>query len=322
MNHPQAAPQVAVVILNWNNTPDTLVCLASVFALDYPNLRVAVVDNGSTDASVELIAARFPDATLLALGENRGYAAGNNAGMAWALALGVDYVLVLNNDTRLAPDMLAELVRFAEAHPQAGMVGPTMYCMPDEQTVYAAGSFVDWAKGRTWNRGMYQPAQVLAGLRRPEQVDFITGCGVLVRRSVLERAGLLDTRYFLNYEDVEWAVRARRHGFEVWYVPSAVMWHKDSATFVQGSPAHIYYLTRNGLLFFRQNSPAALRWWALARFTFTTLRIIGAWTFKPAYQTDLFRRRRQANLLALRDFALGRFDQMGPDVAAICYPTR
>lgn len=315
-------PAVGVVILNWNNAPDTLVCLGSVFSLDYPNARMIVVDNGSTDGSAEQISARYPEATLLKLGENLGYAAGNNAGIIYALQEGADYVLVLNNDTRVAPEMLSELVRFAEAHPQVGMVGPTMVCMPAEGVVYAAGSFVDWAGARTWNRAMYQPVQALAALTDPEPVDFITGCCVLVRRKLIEQAGLLDPRYFLNYEDTEWGVRARRHGFEVWYVPSAVIWHKDSATFVQGSPAHIYYLTRNGLLFFRQNAPGLVRWWALSRFLFTTLRTIGAWTLKPQYQTELFRRRRAANILAVRDFCLGRFDKMGPDVAAVCYPNR
>ena len=315
-------PHVGIVILNWNNAPDTLHCLTSVFDLDYPNYRVIVVDNGSTDGSVDAIRTRFPAAELLALGENRGYAAGNNVGIIRALEHSVAYVLVLNNDTRVAPTLLSELVQFAEAHPRAGMVGPTMYCMPAEDRLYAAGSFIDWRKARAWNRGMYEPAQFVATLNQPEQVDFITGCGVLVRRSAVDAAGLLDPQYFLNYEDVDWGVRVRRHGFEIWYVPTAVIWHKDSATFVQGSPAHIYYLTRNGLLFFRQNTPPALRWWALIRFLLTTLRTIGAWTFKPSYRTELFQRRRTANLLAVRDFFLGRFDKMGPDVASVCYPNQ
>lgn len=316
------SPKVVIVILNWNNAPDTIDCLNTVAQLDYPNYRALVVDNGSIDGSVAKIRTCHSDVEILETGQNLGYAEGNNVGMRHAIQAGADYIFVLNNDTLLAPTMLTELVHFAEARPNAGMVGPTMYCTEPADTLYAAGSFIDWTKGLTWNRGIYQPVAHYLNLKQPEQVDFITGCGVLVRRELIEVAGPLDSIYFLNFEDVEWCVRARRHGFEVWYVPQAIMWHKDSATFGQGSPAHIYYLTRNSLLFFWQNAPQSLRWVSVSRLILGTLRTVGTWSLKPQYRTDTFRRRRKANLLAIRDFFLGRFNEMGPDVATICYPNR
>ena len=313
-------PTIVIVILNWNNASDTIDCLDSLATLDYPNYRLLVVDNGSTDESVVQIRVRHPGMEILETGDNLGYAEGNNVGIRHAIQNGADYLLVLNNDTLVAPTMLTELVQFAEAHPQVGMVGPTMYCTDPADKLYAAGSFIDWAKGHTWHRGIYQPAAHYTHLNQPEPVDFITGCGVLVRRQLIEVAGVLDPIYFLNYEDVEWCVRARRHGFEVWYVPQAIMWHKDSATFEQGSPAHTYYLTRNRLLFFWQNTPKHLRWLVVSRLIFTILQTMIIWSLKSQYRSEFFQRKRQANLFALRDFFLGRFNKMGTDVSLICYP--
>lgn len=315
-------PVVAIVILNWNNADDTLACLESVSDLDYPNCYTLVVDNGSIDDSVERIRLNYPTIEILETGDNLGYAAGNNAGIRYVLQKGADYVFVLNNDTLLEPTMLQKLVRFAETHPKAGVVGPTMYCIEPQETLYAAGSFINWRKGETWNRGIYQPAAQYKYLQQPEKVDFITGCGVLARRELVEAVGGLSPMYFLNYEDVEWCERARRHGYEVWYVPEAVMWHKDSASFKQGSPAHNYYLTRNALLFFYQNAPRRLRWFVVTRLIFNSLRTIIAWSLKSKYRNDFFWRKRKANLFALRDFFLGRFFKMGPDVARVCYPNQ
>ncbi|MBN1217557.1 MAG: glycosyltransferase family 2 protein [Anaerolineae bacterium] len=317
-----AGPLVYIVILNWNNAPDTIACLESVSNLDYSNHHPLVVDNGSIDDSVARIRASQPSIEILELKNNLGYAAGNNAGIHRALNTGAEYILVLNNDTLVAPGMLTELVGVAESNPKIGMVGPTMYCIEPPNTLFAAGCFIEWAKGETQNRGMFQPAITYPELKHPEPVDFIAGCGVLVRRELIETIGGLAPDYYLNFEDVEWAVRARRHGFEVWYAPQAIMWHKVSATLGQASPANTYYMTRNVLLFFWQNAPIHLRWLAVLRILIRTLRTISAWTLKTQYKTHAFRRLRQANMLALRDFFMGRFGQMGSDVITVCYPNQ
>lgn len=317
----QRAPRVAVVILNWNQAQLTLDCLTSVEDLDYPNYSVLVVDNGSADDSVAHIRVTYPGVEVLALGENLGYAEGNNRGLAHALARGADYVLILNNDTLVAPAMLSQLVTFAESHPRLGIAGPTMFCAEPANTLFAAGSGIDWQRGVTENRGMFRPAAAYPLPAAPEMVDFITGCAVLVRRHLIEAVGGLDSGYYLNYEDVEWCVRARRQGFEIWYVPEAVMWHRISATFGLGSPANTYYMTRNALRFFWTNSPPASRPLAVANILLRTLRTVGAWTIKPRYQSEAYRQRRDATLLAVRDFLRQHDGKMGQDVAAVCYPS-
>jgi len=319
MNVQNSLPPVCIVILNWNNAPDTLDCLESVSKLDYPDYSIVVVDNGSTDGSADKIRARYPTLDILELETNLGYAAGNNVGIHYALATGTEYILVLNNDTLVASTMLTELVQVAESQPEVGMIGPTMYCVDPTDALFAAGSFISWARGETHNRGMFQPTAGYTGLKRPEPVDYIAGCCVLVRRQLIEATGVLDPVYYLNFEDVEWGVQAQRHGFEVIYVPQAIMWHKVSATLGQASPANTYYMTRNSLLFFWRNAPVLVRWLSISRIVFRTLRSMGAWTFKASYRSDSFERLRKANLFALRDFLLGRFGKMGPDVASVCY---
>ena len=238
-----------------------------------------------------MIQNHHPTVNILKTGENLGYAEGNNAGIRYAMDRGADYILVLNNDTLVAPTMLSKLVSVAESNPKAGMVGPTMYCTKPVDTLYAAGSFIDWKKGKTWNRGIYEPASNYENLIQPERVDFITGCGVLVRRQLIEEIGILDSTYYLNYEDAEWCERAHRHGFETWYMPQAIMWHKDSRSFGSGSPAHIYYLSRNQLLFFWQNAPQHLRWLPVSLILLSHLRTLIAWSLKSEYQSEIYHRR-------------------------------
>jgi GT2 family glycosyltransferase len=310
-------PTVAIVILNWNNAPDTADCLDSVAQMDYRPFRTYVVDNGSTDGSPERLRARYPDLNLIRLPENIGYAAGNNAGIQIALTEGAQSVLVLNNDTLVEPSFLGELVRAAQAVPGAGMVGPLVLCEHPRSDVFAAGSFIDWWRGEVRHRGMFRRRSDLDVALENEQVDFIAGCGVLVSREVIETIGMLDPRYFLNFEDVEWCVRAHRAGFRVIFNPAAVMYHKISATLGQSSPANTYYMTRNALGFFWEHAPAGRRLPPVAHILGRTLRTMTAWSLRSAYQSPTFRRRRHANLLAVRDFVRGRRGEMPRDVAQL-----
>lgn len=308
--HPPINPLVYVVILNWNNAADTLECLASLQSADYRPYETIVVDNGSTDGSVKKIKSAFPDIHQIELESNLGYAAGNNAGIQYALDSGADYVLVLNNDTIVETNMIQELVAFAETNENIGMIGPKMYCYQPADTIFATGSFIDWSRGETSNRDMFLPTTDIDNGLKPEQVDFIAGCGVLVSRKLLDEVGFLDPEYYLNYEDVDWGVRAQRKELEVWYHPNAVLWHKVSASMGQASPMNTYYMTRNALLFFWKNSPPGYRWRAILRITLRTLRTIGVWTIRPKYWNESFRNLRTANIMALRDFSRGNFGEM------------
>jgi GT2 family glycosyltransferase len=158
------------------------------------------------------------------------------------------------------------------------------------------------------------------GGEAPADVDFLAGCAVCVRRDVVEATGGLDPAYYLNYEDVDWCVRVQRAGRRVVSVPGARVWHKTSASLGIGSPRNTYYMTRNGMLFFARHGKGFGRVMALLCILARTLRTVGAWTLKPVYHTEVFRRKRDANLLAIRDFALGRLGKMGADVERRCCP--
>lgn len=306
-DHTRKNPMVYIVILNWNNAPDTIECLESLLNSNYWPFILLVVDNGSKNGSVNKIRDRYPEIKIIELESNLGYAEGNNVGIQYALESGAEYVMVLNNDTLVEPTMLHELVRFADTNQNIGMIGPKMFCVYPENTLYAAGSFINWYRGETIHRGMFQPEVKSPKPQGPEPVDFIVGCGVLVSRRFVEKVGMMNTEYFLNFEDVEWGVRAWQNGFEVWFTPYAIMWHKVSATLGMASPANTYYMTRNALLFFWKNAPFFSRWIAIPSIVIRSLRNILAWTFKSQYKTKEYQQLRYANMQAIYDFIRGRF---------------
>jgi GT2 family glycosyltransferase len=316
---PDLQPAVYAVILNWNQGEMTADCLDSLARQDYSNFHVVIVDNGSEDDSPAMLRERFPYVTILEIGENLGYSLGNNVGIRQAMSKGADYILLLNNDTEVDPTMLTRLVDVAESDPGIGMVGPTMYYAEPPDMIWSATNFIDWQRATVVREHMGRLDDGMSSLlpESPQQVDAIDTCALLVNREVISKIGLMNGDYFINYDDVDWNVRARKAGYKLVYVPTARMWHKVSAAMGQASPATTYYMTRNQLLFFWTHTPGPLRILAISRILLRTVRTVGAWTLKPQYRG--FRRKRDANLLALRDFFLGRFGKMGPDVVRVCY---
>jgi len=226
-------PLVALIVLTWNQRDLTLDCLDSLAALDYPaqRLEIIVVDNGSTDGTAQAVRERYPTVTVLETGENLGFAGGNNVGLRRALQGEAEYVMLLNNDTVVQPDFASQLVAVAESDRSIGIVGPKMYFADPPDMIFAAGSLVLWDQGRLHHRGIWQRESEVGPLyaEAAEDVDFVVGCGVLFRREVVEQVGLLDLRYYLNYEDVDVCIRAHQAGYRVRYTPRAVLYHKVHA---------------------------------------------------------------------------------------------
>lgn len=297
-------PRVMIIVLNWNGLADTLECLESLAHLDYPAYEVVVVDNGSTDGSVEAIRVRFPRVTLIETGENLGFAGGNNVGLRYALKLGADYALLLNNDTVVAPDFLRLLVQTAEADPAAGIAGPTIYYYDQPRVIWSAGGAIDWQRGQTWMMDVNERDVGQFG-QEPRQVDFVTGCALLVKRAVLERGGLLDERFFVYYEETEWCVRTRRAGFKIVHVPPAHIWHKISPAAQADSPLIHYYMTRNRLLFLRVIGVGWKVW--LHTLFAEYLRTLISWSVKTKWRHKQEQRRMM--MQAIGDAWRGRWGQ-------------
>lgn len=317
---PLKAPTVYTVILNWNQPELTQDCLNSLTESDYCSNTVVVVDNGSTDGSPQIIRSRFPQAVVIENKENIGYSKGNNVGIQYALQRKADYVFLLNNDTVVDSKMLSRLVEVAESDPQIGMVGPTMFYIDPPDMVWGGENRIDWKKAVAVRGGMGE--SVNGGFLELQplcEVDYIDSCAILVKRGVLEKIGLMSEDYFINFDDIDLNVRARKAGYRIVYVPSARMWHKVSAAMGLASPATTYYMTRNTLLFFWKHAPGIWRIMAFLQILVRSLRTVTAWTIKAEYKDEIFRRKRTANLMALRDFFLGRFGKMGPDVTKVCY---
>lgn len=242
-----ADPKVAVIILNWNTKEVTADCLRSLYASDYPNLRIIVVDNGSVDGSVEYLKAAFPAITLLSNTVNMGFTGGNNLGIRYALEEGADYVLLLNNDTVVDRECVSHLVRVAESNPRYGALNPKMYYFdPPNRLWYAGGALSLW-KGvpEHWGRKAVDEGQYDT-LR---EVTFANGCALLVRTAVLREVGLFDEALFSCAEDADLSIRIRKAGYQLVYVPQARLWHKEGfATLKNWGQARRYYLyIRNSL---------------------------------------------------------------------------
>ncbi len=299
-------PSVAIIILNWNGREDTLACLESLARLEYPSFHIIVVDNGSTDGSPETIRRAFPQTEVLETGANLGYAGGNNRGLKAALARPFPYILLLNNDTLVAPDFLTHLVRAADR--TAGIVGPTIYYADRPEVIWTAGGAIDWRRGDTRMIGLDAVDRGQFGTV-PREVDFVSGCAMLVRRDVPERIGLLDERFFLYYEEVEWCVRARRAGFRILHVPQAKVWHRIAPQAQAESPTVHYYMTRNRLLFLALTGAGWRAWLSTAA---DYVRTLLSWSLRPRWRHK--GRQRRAMARAIADAWRGRWGPLQAEV--------
>ncbi|NIV38348.1 MAG: glycosyltransferase [Anaerolineae bacterium] len=298
-------PPVMIVVLNWNGRADTLACLGSLARLDYLAHGVVVVDNGSTDDSVAAVRASYPQVTLIETGENLGYVGGNNVGLEHARAMRADYALLLNNDTEVAPDFLRLLVEAAEANPATGIVGPTIYYFDRPDVIWSAGGAIDWGRGRTSMIGLDEVDQGQFG-HTVRPVDFVTGCALLIKMSVVEQVGMLDPRFFAYYEEAEWCVRASQAGFKILHVPQAKIWHKISPDAREASPQVHYYMTRNRLLLLKLSKMGLGPW--LSALLLDYGRTLVSWTLRPKWRSKS--RQRRAMLQAIRDYGRRRFGKV------------
>jgi GT2 family glycosyltransferase len=235
-------PVVAIIVLNWNGKDDTAECLESLRKVTYPNFKVLLVDNASTDGSVELFKRDHPDIELLVNEKNLGFAGGNNVGIRRALEEGADYLLLLNNDTVVCPDFLGGLVDIAEGDPRVGIVGPKICFYSDPEKVWSAGGRINMFTGRIGNDGEGLPQKDLRGTK---EVDYVSGCALLIKSGVARQIGLMDEDYFLYFEETDWNMRARRQGYVCAVNNGSRILHKSGAAVKKIKGSDYYYTVRN-----------------------------------------------------------------------------
>ncbi len=295
-------PLVVTVILNTNRRDDTLACLASLACSTYARNHILLLDNGSTDGSAEAVAKAFPAVEILQLTHNLGYAGNNNVGIEAALARSADWVFVLNEDTLLEPGCVAALVEAGEADAQIGVVGPKVLHAGETAIIQSAGGRMDryW---RSSHRGQNEPDTGQYDAQR--DVDWISGCAICVRAEAIRRAGMLDAAYFYYWEETEWCLRLRQHGYRIRYAPAAVLRHKGVQVDYQPKPSVGYYNTRNRLqTLAKHNAPLAARAVAYGEIA----RTLASYTLRPKWRDR--RAHRDAIWRGLRDHQRGRLGPM------------
>jgi GT2 family glycosyltransferase len=221
-------PNLFVIILNWNGRDVITECIDSLREVNYPPLRIVVVDNNSQDDSPQLVRDNYPEVEMIENEENLLFAAGNNVGIRYALQQGADYILLLNNDTEVDADFSRHLVDALDSDERNGIAGPKiLYHHEAERIWYGGGGFYPliWIPRHLNIRKSDQKL----GQQRIE-TGYVSGCAMLIKREVIEDIGLLDSSYYMYCEDVDYCLRASIAGWKCVYEPSARVYHKVSAS--------------------------------------------------------------------------------------------
>lgn len=242
--------KLAVILVNYNGEKYNTACIESLrVAHSIGEMKIIVVDNASQDGSVELLREQYgkeEDVELIALDDNYGFSYANNVGIRRAEEWGADYVLLLNNDTEVEPSMLLRLRECAQRRPDSVIV-PKIYYSDDRKRIWSAGGSVSPVVRKVRHIGLNEIDE--GQYEQETEIGFATGCCLFIPMSVIRRAGVLDERFFLYYEDTEYSFRLRKMGMHIYYCPRAVMYHKVGAsTRGADSPLCAYYIARNWLL--------------------------------------------------------------------------
>lgn len=251
--------KIAVIVLNYNGWKDTSECVDSLKIARTPQVKteIIIVDNKSQDSSREHLS-KVKDVTLILNTGNLGYSGGNNVGIKYALERNYDFILLINNDTYVEKDFFNHL---KDALKTAQVLSPKIYFAPGFEfhksrykredlgkVVWFAGGKIDWKNIIGSHIGVDEIDK--GQFSGSKGIDFATGACMLIKKEVLEKVGLLDEKYFLYLEDLDFSVRAKKHGFKITFFPEAIIWHKNAASSGgSGSSLQDYYITRNRLLF-------------------------------------------------------------------------
>ena len=254
---------MAVIVVNWNAREDLRRCLQSLYAEPVPNITstVWVVDNASGDGSVEMVRHEFPQAHVIVNTDNRGFSRANNQAIAESESR---FVFLLNSDAQVQPGALEALMAFADAHPEAGVIGPKVL-NPDGTLQFScrrfpnlgAGFFRNTYLGRLFPRNRFARNYLMGDVdhTQPRPVDWLSGCAMLIRRDLLEKIGTLDERFFMYCEDVDFCWRCRQSGQEVWYAPDAVVTHAIGASSDKNAEPMIVEFHRSWYEFDKKRHP-------------------------------------------------------------------
>ena len=220
--------RIAVILVNWNSYDFTKDCIESLQKATYPHFTTIVVDNDSKDGSGKRLQEEYPGIVVLFSPDNKGFTGGNNIGIRYAIENGFDYAMLLNNDTFVEPNFLEPLIAHLQQHPKTGAVQPRIHFNHDRTLLWNGGNkfnyFIGWPSTSGENQ-QPQPHHL-----QEKKMSWITGCAFMVRVSVLKETGLLAENMFMYMEDVDLSFRIRQKGYQLVYIPDAVIYHIAGAS--------------------------------------------------------------------------------------------
>jgi GT2 family glycosyltransferase len=231
---------VSAIVVNWNGKEYLEDCLQSLHAQTFSDFEFILVDNGSTDGSIEYVQQNFPGwVRVLRNVRNEGFSGGNNRGIR---AVSGKYIVLLNNDAQADPRWLEELVRVAEENPRAGMLACKIYLQGGSNIIDNVGHLI-YRDGLNRGRGRLEVDR--GQYEKTEEVFFPSGCAALYRREMLEEVGLFDEDFFAYGDDTDLGLKGRLAGWKCLYVPRAVVHHRYSQSSGAYSPLKAFYAERN-----------------------------------------------------------------------------
>lgn len=263
----QHLPLVSIVTVNYKQAAVTCELLDSIATNSYKNVEVIVVDNESQQDCTTLFQKHYPSVKVLISNKNLGFAGGNNLGIKIALG---NFVFLVNNDTVFTDGLVEALVSRFSQNPKIGVVSPKIcYFQTPQYIQYAGFTEVSTVTGRNETIGKDQKDEGQFNEARP--TPYAHGASMMLKKEVIERVGLMPEDYFLYYEELDWCAHIQRAGYEIWFEPKGLIYHKESASVGKLSPLKMYYMTRNRILFMRRNTPSIALYGFLTYFFLVTL---------------------------------------------------
>lgn len=244
--------KVSVILVNYNGREYNSECIESILNSSYENIEIIIVDNASTDDSIEIIESEFKSENIRIIKnkKNQGFSIANNNGIRKALDKKADYIILLNNDTTIDKYMIENMVNYSLRNKNIVLAPKIMY-YNKKDIIWSAGGYMNWYKGNAIHYGINEFDSELYNTTK--EIDYATGCCWFIPRHVIEDVGMLGEEYFLYFEDVDYCYKIRNKGYKIIYYPKATVFHKVSAsTGGEESPLFIYYITRNRLEFNRK----------------------------------------------------------------------
>lgn len=279
-------PSVCILVLSWDRKDLAIQCAESLLKSDYPDFKVIVIDNGSIDGTKEAVEEHFGGRVeVLRTPVNLGYSGGFNLGLSYAFEKhAFDYVMVINNDTEIAPDAVSALVKTAESDPKIAFVTGKVYDWKVRDMLQTCGKLehpIRW-NGAHVGRGEIDRGQY----DRVEERVFIDDVYMLVKKEIYDQIGGYSTEFHIQAEEYDWQARAKKLGYKACFTPYAKLWHMESTTIGKRSPKQVFYNARNSMLvILLHRDPVYFRryfWWTFRNSIFSSLRFLSRRQFANA----------------------------------------